>query len=432
MSHATNVAAFEFAPVLFGLLSALSWGAGDFCGGLASRRTGVYAVVVTSQIIGTGLLLGSALAFGETFPPFSDLLWGASAGVAGAVGLLALYRGLSSGRMGLVAPVSAVGAAALPVVVAAFLQGLPGALTLIGFVMALVGIWLLSRPESSTTIFRLNDLGLPLVAGIGFGLFFVLIDRASEHVTFWPLVAARLASVTFVTLSARTSHQPLAPERSQIGLVALSGILDAGGNTFFSLAVQSGRLDVASVLSSLYPASTVALAWLILKERLSRWQWVGVAATLTAIALIAIPAPAPAMAQALKRLNCQLADLPSGGLRFVSDPSLSAAPEAKLFNEDVIRYTRTTFNEKSLTYQTSTCVIVTFIDEAAAARALEQACHQAQSALPLTPVGEEACSFGEGVVSLNFRRAEALVLITADLNGAYIYQLAAVVDNRLK
>lgn len=275
--------------ILFGLLSAATWGAGDFCGGLASKRANVYAVVITSQTLGIGLLLGLTLIFGEAFPPWRDLGWGAAAGMAGAMGLLALYRGLALGRMGLVAPVSAVGAAALPVIFAAFLQGLPEVLTVIGFATALAGIWLLSQPASpNVAAFRLNDLGLPIAAGLGFGLFFVLIDQANNHAIFWPLIAARLASLSLITLIARANRQPVIPARPQLGLVALSGVLDAGGNAFFSLAVQVGRLDVASVLSSLYPASTVLLAWWLLKERLTRWQWAGVFVALTAIVLITV------------------------------------------------------------------------------------------------------------------------------------------------
>jgi drug/metabolite transporter (DMT)-like permease len=279
----------EFASVALGLASAASWGAGDFCGGLATKRASVYAVVITSQAAGVALLFGPALMFGETIPPLSDLMWGAGAGIAGAVGLLALYRGLASGQMGLVAPVSAVVAAALPVVVAAFLQGLPGSLKLAGFGAALGGIWFLSRPTSQTaTPFRSNDLGLPLLAGLGFGLFFVLIDQGNDRATFWPIVAARFASLTLLTVIAWTNRQPIAPEHSQLWLVALAGVLDAGGNAFFSLAVQAGRLDVASVLSSLYPASAVALAWWLLKERLTRVQWASVGAALAAIVLIAV------------------------------------------------------------------------------------------------------------------------------------------------
>ncbi len=417
--------------VIFGLLSAVTWGAGDFCGGLASKRSNVYSVVITSQAVGAALLLLLAFVFGETIPPLSDLGWGAGAGIAGAIGLLALYRGLASGRMGLVAPVSAVVAATLPVIAAALLEGLPGSLQLLGFGVALGGIWFLSRSASPTAAaFRLNDLGLPITAGLGFGLFFVLIAQGSGRATFWPLVAARVASLTVLTIIARANRQPIVPDRSQLGLVALSGVLDAGGNAFFSLAVQAGRLDVASVLSSLYPASTVLLAWLILKERLSGWQFAGVIATLIAIALIA--APPPALARDLEQINCRLSDLPSAGLRFVADAHQPTSLDVNLFEEAVISHTSATFNEMSLTYQTITCALVVFQDEAAADRALERVCDGPEVVQPLAPIGEEACSFGEGLVALNFRRDEALVLIKADLDGAFIYQLAVAVDERLK
>jgi drug/metabolite transporter (DMT)-like permease len=275
--------------VALGLASAATWGAGDFCGGLAAKRASVHAVVVTSQAVGAMLVLGLAFIFGETIPSANDLLWGAGAGMAGAVGLLALYQGLASRRMGLVAPVSAVVAAALPVIVTAVWQGLPGSLKLTGFGVALGSIWFLSRPTShSLAAIRVGDLGLPLAAGVGFGLFFVLIDQANDQATFWPLVAARLASLLLLVTIAVINRHPLAPERSQLRLIVLAGALDAGGNAFFSLAVQAGRLDVASVLSSLYPASTVWLAWLILKERMTHLQLIGVGAALAAIILITV------------------------------------------------------------------------------------------------------------------------------------------------
>jgi len=277
----------ELTSITFGLLSAIVWGAGDFSGGLASKRTGVYAVIITSQLVGLFLLLGLALVFDKAQPLPGDLAWGAAAGAAGAVGLLALYRGLASGRMGLIAPLSAVLAAALPVMVGAFTQGIPDLAQFIGFGFALVGVWLLSRPERALD-FRLNEFILPVVAGVGFGLFFIFIDNANERTVFWPIMAARVASVILMTLTARANGQPLWPERAHVPLIALAGVLDAGGNAFFTIATQIGRLDVASVLSSLYPASTVALAWMILKERLTRPQWLGVAAALIAIVLIAL------------------------------------------------------------------------------------------------------------------------------------------------
>lgn len=277
----------ELAPIAFGLLSAATWGAGDFSGGLVSKRAGVFSVIIGSQLVGMVLLIGLAFVFDRAMPLPSDLWWGAAAGATGAVGLLALYRGLASGRMGLVAPLSAVLAAALPVVVGSVTQGLPDILQFIGFGFALAGVWLLSRPEGALS-FRLSDLTLPVVAGFGFGLFFVLMDRANDRAVFWPLVAARVASVSLMTLTALFNRQPLWPEREHWPLTILAGVLDAGGNAFFTLATQTGRLDVASVLSSLYPASTVALAWAVLKERLNGGQWLGVAATLAAIVLIAL------------------------------------------------------------------------------------------------------------------------------------------------
>ena len=199
--------------VVFGLLSAAIWGAGDFCGGLATRRAGAYAVVIGSQSGGTRLLVGLALGLREPFPPAGAWLWGALAGLAGAVGLLALYQALASGRMGVAAPLSAVFAAALPVAAAAVVDGLPGALTLAGFALALGGVWLLSRPEGAAR-FQPRDLGLPLLAGAGFGLFFVFIDQAGQAATFWPLVASRSASLTLMlslTLLARQAPLPARP-----------------------------------------------------------------------------------------------------------------------------------------------------------------------------------------------------------------------------
>jgi len=281
----------ELASITFGLLSAASWGAGDFSGGLASRRAdarhgGAYSIVIGSQIVGAALLIGLALVFREALPPAGDLAWGAAAGAFGSVGLLALYRGLASGRMGLVAPLSAVLAAALPVIVAAFTQGWPKVFQFVGFGCALGGVWLLSRPEGALS-FKPNDLTLPLVAGLGFGLFFVLMDRANDRAVFWPIVAARAASLALLAGIVRLNRRPAMPERRLWTLTALAGVLDAGGNAFFTLAAQIGRLDVASVLSSLYPASTVALAALVLRERLSAGQWLGVGAALLAIVLIA-------------------------------------------------------------------------------------------------------------------------------------------------
>ena len=280
--------ASDLTPVMLGLASALSWGAGDFSGGLATKRTGVYGVVIASQAVGALFLAGLALALGETVPPLGDLLWGGVGGLAGAVGLLALYRALAAGRMGVAAPVSAVIAAAIPVAFGALVEGLPGVLQLTGFGLALLAVWLISRSASREAALHVYDLGLPLVAGVGFGIFFIAIDHAGRASVVWPVVAARLLSTTLLIVTARLMRQPHVPDFRHWKLIALCGVLDAGGNAFYALAARVGRMDVAAVLGSLYPASTVWLAWLILKERLTRVQWVGVVAALAAIVLIAM------------------------------------------------------------------------------------------------------------------------------------------------
>jgi drug/metabolite transporter (DMT)-like permease len=285
----------EFLAIIFGLAAAAGWGAGDFSGGLASRRGDLYVVILISQLFSVILLALLALLSGEAVPAGGDLLIGGAAGLVGAVGLIALYRALAGTAMGLVAPVTALVAAGLPVIVAAFTVGLPVPRHMVGFGAALAGVWFISRGGNSTTgmMMRARDLLLPLFAGATFGTFFILIDQVSSRAIYWPLVAARVASITFIATAIlanrRFLHAPVGtgPLSAQLPLIFLTGLLETSGNVFFALATAAGRLDVASVLASLYPAGTVLLAWLVLKEHLAPWQWVGVAASLLAIVLIA-------------------------------------------------------------------------------------------------------------------------------------------------
>jgi uncharacterized membrane protein len=178
----------ELGPVVFGLLSAVTWGAGDFSGGLASKRAGVFSVIIASQLIGMFLLIGLALAFDTAVPESSDLVWGAGAGLAGAVGLFALYRGLAAGRMGLVAPLSAVLAATLPVVVGAITQGLPDGVQCVGFGPALTGVWLLSRPPRQIRQIGFSSERDRAVGGGGAGLLSLLrADGLAWPLHGWPL-----------------------------------------------------------------------------------------------------------------------------------------------------------------------------------------------------------------------------------------------------
>ena len=270
----------------YGLLSATSWGAGDFLGGLASKRTGVYAVVIGSQLFGVIALVAAALVLGDDTPSATHLAWAALAGVCGAIGLLALYRALAVGRMGLAAPVSGVLSAAIPVLVASRLEGFPGWLKMSGFVVALVGVWLIARTDGGG--WRAADLGLPVLAGCGFGAFIVIIARASGSAVLWPLVSARCASIVALAVFAALIRAEAFPARSQLATVVSAGVADAAGNAFLVLAARTCRLDVAAVLSSLYPASTVVLARVVLDEKLSPTQAFGVLAVLSAIVIICL------------------------------------------------------------------------------------------------------------------------------------------------
>lgn len=272
--------------VLFALSAAAAWGSGDFSGGLASRRVGSFHTVLISYTVGLFALTIVALARQEQLPPASDLIWGAVAGLSGMVGLGFLFRGFAMGRMGIVAPVSAVLATAIPVLFTAFTEGLPRQLQLLGFGLAIISVWLLSRRERFEG--RPAELGMALLAGLGFGGFFVALGQVGEETVFWPLVAGRLASCIVMVIVALSTRRPIVPSHLPLGLLALAGTLDVAGNLFFLLAMQLGRMDVTAVLGSLYPAVTAILAWLITKEHLARLQVVGVGIAVLAIVMIAV------------------------------------------------------------------------------------------------------------------------------------------------
>jgi drug/metabolite transporter (DMT)-like permease len=274
------------ATVIFGLAASLCWGSGDFNGGLASRRANASSVVTSAYAVGFILMVALALIWREPLPSWQDILWGGLAGLAGASGLIAFYSALSIGRMGVAAPISAVLTTALPVIFSAFVEGLPGLLQLGGFLLALCAIVFISRPEQTRG--RPQGVGLALLAGCGFGCFFILISRVNHAETFWPLAVARFTSVLFLVIVSLFRRQRVVLERKVIPLVLLAGILDAMGNAFFVLAAHVGRLDIASILSSLYPAATVLLAAIVLRERVTRFQGIGIVLALVAVCLISI------------------------------------------------------------------------------------------------------------------------------------------------
>ncbi len=275
----------ELTAVVFGLASAATWGVGDFSGGLATRRAPLITVTLLSQTCGLVLLGGLAVARAETLPSARDAILGSLAGLLGLVGLLGLYQAMAIGQMAIAAPVTAVLAASLPVVVGALTQGVPDLRRLLGFVLALTGLWCISRPRDGGG--RPAGLGLALAAGLGFGGFLVCIAQVQVDAVLWPLAAARAAAITPLLALALIGPRLRRPANSALGLIGLAGAMDASGNAFFVLSEHAGRLDVAGALASLYPATTVLLALWILRERLTRLQGVGILLTLMSVALIA-------------------------------------------------------------------------------------------------------------------------------------------------
>ena len=272
--------------ILYGLLSALTWGAGDFNGGLAVKRSNPYGVIAVAHTISLVLLLISVFLVGEPVPPLHDWLWGGASGLAGGIGLMLLYRSLAEGRMSVAAPVSAVVAATLPVLVGLLQDGLPAIWVLTGFVMALLAVWLISGGEGLAI--RVDDLRMPVMAGIAFGAFFIFIERASQTALLWPLIAVRIVSVSAMLGYALLTHQDWVPKRESTVPLLLSSLLDTFGNAFYALSARTGRLDVAAVLGALYPGATVLLAWVFLKEKISRVQAVGILLALGAIIFLTL------------------------------------------------------------------------------------------------------------------------------------------------
>ncbi len=278
--------------IFLGLLAALGWGAGDFTGGIASRKTGAYRTVLYGEVIGIFVLFFVIAIFSEPIPDLRSWMFAMLAGALGTLGLILLYHAMTLGLMSIATPVSALLAAALPVVVGIFREGLPAWTTFIGFGFALFAVWMISQGEDGVTdiLAHLADLKLPLIAGIGFGSYFIFMHEAtSTGSTIWPMVASRSGGLILITvymLVTRSSWK--VEDASAWPIITLNGILDISGNVFFILAGQMGRLDVAAVLSSLFPGATVILAWIFLKERLSLNQWIGIAAALTAIVLMTI------------------------------------------------------------------------------------------------------------------------------------------------
>jgi drug/metabolite transporter (DMT)-like permease len=275
--------------IALALASSLSWGVADFIGGTQSRRLAVLTVVLVSQASGL-VVLGLVLAArGRGAPALEHLLPAAAGGIAGLVGLGAFYRGLALGTMSIVAPIAATGVA-LPVLVGVAGGDRPAALQLVGIAAAVIGVALasLERPEGAAarSVAR-ESVALALLAAVGFGLFFVGMRSSARSDPLWATFAARTASVIALLALTAWRRPPLGQARGSWALLCVAGTLDVGANVLYAIATRHGLLSVVSVLSSLYPLATVALARLLLGERVRRVQEVGVAAALAGVLLIA-------------------------------------------------------------------------------------------------------------------------------------------------
>jgi uncharacterized membrane protein len=279
---------------LLALVAALAYGTGDFFGGLAARRLPSAAVVLRSNAVGLLGLLVALPIIGYEAVAARDLAYGALGGIAGAVGVLLLYRGLSQGAMSLVAPITAALSAIVPVTFGIVDGERPSALGAVGIPLALVAIVLLSRdPDGAGSATGLSPtvLATSIGSGFGFGLFFVAIDHAGDQSGLWPVVAGRAASVSLFAIVALVSATarvggPAARLGTTPALLVACGLLDAGANALFLLATHHGMLTLVAVIGALYPASTLLLARIVLDERLARPQLGGVALAGIAVVLV--------------------------------------------------------------------------------------------------------------------------------------------------
>ena len=275
--------------LLLALGSALLYGAADFTGGLTTRRVSTIPVVIFSQASGM-LLLALLIPFlPKASPTRADLLWGVAAGLTGGIGVALLYRALAMGAMSVVAPVTAVCAVALPVVFAVMQGERPTTLAAVGIGIGILSIVLVSRQTGELRAVpgkKNAGVGMALVSGVLIGLFFITFSRVCSAAGMWPLLAARVVSVSLFVLIGLGARQSLTIPRDALWLAVACGVMDMLANALYLIATRSGPLSIVVTLSSLYPASTVLLARIVLRERLNLWQVSGVVCALAAVLLI--------------------------------------------------------------------------------------------------------------------------------------------------
>lgn len=273
---------------LLALVSALLYGAGDFTGGLATRKAGTLPVVLFSQLAGLVLLALTIGFLPPASPSRSDIWWGIVAGVSGGTGVALLYRALATGIMAVVAPATAVCAVVIPVAAAVILGERPSLLVLAGIVLGVLSIVLVAQQPAAVPAEarRPTRIGLALLSGVAIGFFLLAFARTGTQAGMWPLLVARLVSVSLFVVVASLTRTSVRLPRGLWLLTLGCGVLDMSANAGYLVAARIGPLSPVVTLSSLYPASTVLLARLILHDRLNAVQAAGVGCALGAVALI--------------------------------------------------------------------------------------------------------------------------------------------------
>ena len=276
-------------PAAYSVAAVFIWGAADFAGGYGSRRANAFVLTAFSHLCAFALMTLIALAQGGTFPDRISILWAIAAGAVGGFSLAIFYRALASGHMGLSAPIAALMGAAIPTMVDIAMEGAPSRWSIAGFALAIVAIWLISRPEpqgENDSSGHPKGVAAAALAGVGFAGFYLCIHQASGSPA-WVAAISRIGSFTSTAIAVAVTRAPLRLDRTPVALGAVAGFFDVSASAMFIFASQHGRLDEAVVITSLYPAVTVVLARLILKEQFTRWRVVGLLAALAAVPMIA-------------------------------------------------------------------------------------------------------------------------------------------------
>ena len=274
-------------PILLALVSALLYGVSDYCGGRAARTAPTFVVALIGQSASTALTVVVVVLLGDPFPEAADLGWSAAAGIASTLGITAFYFALANGAMTVVAPITAVVSAVVPVAVGITLGERPATIALVGVAVAIVAVALVSgvggRAERPT---RPGIVLVAVVAGAGFGLLFVFLDRTSESSGLWPLLLAQVTSLLILVTLCVARRVRVAPRRPVAGLMVVAGCLAVAANVAYLTATRQGLLSLVAVIASMYPATTVVLATVLDHERMSSRQAVGLGLAVGALGMV--------------------------------------------------------------------------------------------------------------------------------------------------